>query len=104
MGEIIRKLNDNQLLLEVSKKLYNIKAITHSAYRFIDKCFIHIVPLSEEFIGVYFKAKTGSAVVLKSIVDNFCTELIDQQIRVDLEESYGSIKNAIVKQAFSSIE
>ena len=57
MKEIIKTLVDGRLLLEINKTIYDIKAITQTSYKFTDKCYIHIDPISEHIIGVYFKNK-----------------------------------------------
>ena len=103
MKELIRRLESGKLLLEVNKKIYNMKAITQTSYKFTDKCYIHIKPVSEDVVGIYFESKKSS-ISLEDIANQFCNELIDQQVRIDTEEAYGNIRDAIVKQAFSPIE
>ena len=104
MKEIVKKLEGDRLLLEISRKVYDTKAITQTAYKFTNKCYIHIDPISEEAIGAYFKSKPESRVSLEEIANDFCNELIDQQVRIDTERTYGNIRDAIVRQAFSPIE
>jgi len=36
------KIENGTLLLEMSSKIYSIKAITHATYKFTDKCYIDI--------------------------------------------------------------
>ena len=40
----------------------------------------------------------------EEIAKNFCNELIDQQVRINVEKEFGNIRDAIVKKAFSSID
>ena len=103
MKEIIKKQEDDKLLLEVSNAIYDINALTNVSYKFTDKCFIYIDPISEIVVGVYFKSKPGIDIPLDEIAGNFCNELIRQQVRIDTEKKYANIRNAIVKQAFSPI-
>ena len=100
---MIKKINDNQFLLEVNVALYEYNAILQTSYKFIDKCYIHIDPITENVIGIYFKRKNEVNSSLEEIIDSFCNELIDQQIRITTEKTFGSIRDEIVKKAFSPI-
>lgn len=104
MQEIVKKIEDGKLLLEISKEIYDKDAIIVSSYKFTEKAYIYISPLSEFKIGVYFKAKEGNEEMLEEIAYKFCNELIDQQVRLNLENKYSNIRNLIVKHAFSPIE
>jgi len=44
MKEIIKKIGDGRLLVEVTKRIYNESAITYSAYKFTEWCYIRIDP------------------------------------------------------------
>ena len=94
-------MDNGRLLLEVNKKIYENEAIMQAAYRFNDKCYIHIDPISEDAMGVYFKAKETNNIDLEEIADNFCNELIDQQLRLNADKKYSGIRDEIVKKAFS---
>lgn len=104
MKEIIKKIEGGRLLLEVSTKFYDKKAIVAASYKFTDQAYIHINSISELIVGVYFKGKESNGKILENIAYNFCNELIDQQLRIDIEASYGNIRDLIVQQAFSPIE
>ncbi len=97
-------MDDGRLLLEINKKIYNDEAILQAAYRFNDKCYIYIDPISEDVLGVYFKGKETGIADLEAIAENFCNELIDQQVRLNVEKSYGDIRDEIVKKAFSKAD
>lgn len=95
--------NDKQLL-KLSAHIYEPDAILRATYRFNDSCHIYIDRLDEDTFGVYFKAKNEANIPLTSIMDNFCSELIEQQIRVSTERNFANIRDALVKQAFSPID
>lgn len=103
MEGIMKKLNDGQFLLEVSKKIYNADAVLKSTYKFTNKCYMHIDSVSEERISICFKAKAND-INLEALIDDFCNELIDQQVRFNIEKGYGSIRDMIVKKAFIPID
>lgn len=103
MKEIIKHIDGNRLLLEVDKTIYDEKAILKAAYKFTDMCYVHQESASESIINVYFKAKDNNNIALDKMANEFCSELIDQQIRFNVEKEYGSIRDMIVKKAFSPI-
>ena len=89
---IIKEIDGGQLLLEVNKKIYEVEAILKAAYRYNDKCYMHVDSVTEDVIGVYFKEKETNNADLKEIADNYCNELIDQQIRSNVGKKYGKIR------------
>lgn len=97
--ELIQKLENGQILLRVDKNIYNHEAILSSVYKFTDNCYIHVVSLDSDYYGIYFEPK-NSNIDLFSQVNNFCNELIDQQLRLNLDKSNKSIKELIIKKAF----
>jgi len=104
MKEILKKIEDEQLLIEISKEIYDKKAAMAAAYKFTDKCYIYVNSTPENTIQIYFKAKESVGTPLEEIAYEYCNELLDQQVRLDVEASYGNIRDLIVKQAFSPIE
>ena len=101
--DFVKKIDNDTVLLEINNNLYDVQAIINATYKFTNKCYIHNKPISDAVIGVYFKAKENTIVSLEKIADEFCNELIDQQVRLNIEKECGSIRNEIVKKAFSPI-
>jgi len=102
--EIIKQIENNNILLEIDNTIYDVKAILKAAYKFTDKCHIHNENLSAGVIGVYFELKNDIDTSLEQIVSEFRNELIDQQIRVNIEKEYGKIRDELVRRAFSPVE
>jgi His-Xaa-Ser system protein HxsD len=97
--EVIDKLEEDRLLLRVNKAIYNHEALLAAAYKFNDTCYVHVDSLDSDHYGVFFTAK-DTGIDLFFQVNNFCNELMDQQIRYNLDKSNRSIKELIVKKAF----
>jgi len=76
---MIEKRSDNELLLKVNRSLYETEAVLQASYKFTNRCYIRIDPISEDVIGVYFKIKDGDLASLERVVDVFCNDIIDQQ-------------------------
>jgi His-Xaa-Ser system protein HxsD len=103
MKDIITQLEDGRLLLILSKEIYEKEAVFASAHKFTDRCAILIAPIEDKSVGVYFKSKHDD-LDLHEIAESFCNEVLDQQLRLDIERKYGNIRNLIVKQAFSPLD
>ena len=103
MDGIFKQLQDDGLIFEISTELYQKEAILFAAHTFIDRCYVDIDPSSEKRINVSFRPKNKD-IQLDKIALNFCNELLDQQVRLNVEKSYGNIRDLIVKQAFQPIE
>ena len=100
----VSKIEDGKLLLKLSKQFYEKSAVTNAAYKFTDKCIILIKPLEEGYVGVWFKARDGQdSETIHNLLDDFCNEVLDQQVRLDLEKRYGSLRDSIVKHAFQPL-
>ena len=96
-----------QVLLKLSKRLYEKEAVFAALYRFENRCVMQMEPIGEAHIEVLFKNKTGECLsdeTLSTLADEFCNELIDQQVRRDLEKRFGKLRELIVEHAFSPIK
>ena len=101
MKEILKEIEGNKLLLTVSNEMYENEAILNASYKFTDRCFINIEPNNEK-TEILFQTKSqdfSSA----DIALLFGNELIDQQIRLNTGREFKTIREELVKKAFSSI-
>jgi His-Xaa-Ser system protein HxsD len=103
MNGIFKRVQDNCLIFEISTEIYQKEAILFTAHKFIDRCCVDIEPLSEKSIKVLFRQKNKDF-QLDTVDIEFSNELLDQQVRLDVEKSYGNIRDLIVKQAFQPVE
>jgi His-Xaa-Ser system protein HxsD len=95
------KIDEEKFLLKLSEKLYEKPAVMAAAYKFTDKCVILIEPVEEGYVGVFFQAKNNeNPDMIPDIINDFCNEVLDQQVRLDLEKRYGGLRDTIVKHAF----
>ena len=99
------RTDGEKLLLKLSKQFYEKPAVMAAAYKFTHKCIILIEPLEEGYVGVWFQAKTNeSSDTIPDLINDFCNEVLDQQVRIDLEKRYGHLRDTIVKHAFLPFE
>ena len=94
MREIYTKLEDGRILIKLDKSLYEKEAIMAAAYKMTNFCFIIVKPLENNRLGIYFEPKSNQDEnELKLIAKNYCNEVLDQQIRLDVEKQYGNIRD-----------
>ncbi|NLA25331.1 MAG: His-Xaa-Ser system protein HxsD [Bacteroidales bacterium] len=88
--------------ITVDLSIYKQEVITATVYKFTDKCFISQSKEGEE-IQVTFAAKSEQPINFELLEKEFKNELIDQQIRHDIEQKFGYIRNLIVEKAFAPV-
>jgi His-Xaa-Ser system protein HxsD len=103
MKDIIIEVEDEKLLLVLSKEFYEKEAVFAASHKFTGRCTILIEPIEPNSVGIYFESKSDEY-NLNKIAEEYCNEVLDQQLRLDIEKKYGNIRYLIVKQAFSPIE
>lgn len=86
--------------VKVSSNIYRIEAILKAAYKFTDKCYIHIEPATEDKFLVRIKTKNQSY-SSQELAHDFCNELLDQELRIIIGQETEAIRNLIMAHAFS---
>ena len=105
MEEIYTKLEGGKILIKLDQSLYEKEAVMAAAYKMTDFCHIIVKPLENKQLGIFFEPKNSQDEnELKLIAKNYCNEVLDQQVRLDVEKQNGNIRDLLVKQAFSPIE
>lgn len=95
-------MSDETKNIEISLVLYSKEAVFNATYKFTDKFYLKTELISDTKISVSFTAKDNSTVTEQTI-NEFFNELTDQQIRVNVEKEYKTIREEIVKKAFAAI-
>ena len=101
MKDLLKKIDEDKLLIITSKDIYEKEALLKASYKYVNKCFINIEIHGDSF-EVYFQAKDKN-VNLEMVALEFGNELIDQQIRLNTGREYKLIREELVKKAFDSI-
>ena len=98
------KLEDANFQVAVDLNLYNKEAITAAVYKFTDSYYVHqsVDTENSSIVNVIFESKDGDQVA-DSVPKLFCNELIDQQLRYNVNAQFGHIRDLIVEQAFKPI-
>jgi His-Xaa-Ser system protein HxsD len=95
-------LGKNSIALRIDEEVYCRAAIARAAFRFSDRASC-LLSHDDEIAGVIwalFFAKSDS-LDLSAMIRGFMDELLDQQMRLDLEARFGDLRLLITAQAFS---
>lgn len=98
------KLDNNKFQITVDLHLYTKEAIIASIYKYSSLFYIHqqTDTNNPNFINVIFESKNNS-IITEDITKQFCNELIDQQLRHNINAQFGHIRNLIVEEAFRPV-
>jgi His-Xaa-Ser system protein HxsD len=100
----ITKTEAGVFLIKLRKAFYEQEAVMQAAYKFTDTCFIKIDAVEDDYVGIWFKAKPQSNIDPELLLCEYCNEVLDQQVRLDLEKRYGTIRDSIYQFAFAPIK
>lgn len=91
------------LKVSIDLRLYSEQAIMSAVYRYTDKFYVYqqIDETNDKLVNVFFEVKDKS---LNEIdVKCFCNDLIDEQVRANVNQQFGHIRDLIVEEAFKPI-
>ena len=96
-------LGAEEYLVELDHNIYEVEAVRNAIYRYLKEYYVKIFEIDNGYIGVRFKSKeTGT--LCPEMLHAFHNELMEYQIRLDLEKRFGSLRDQIYKRAFEPIE
>lgn len=94
---------DGTTELLVSLKLYSIEAIKKTAYLFTDRFGVFLDDHDSDHAKIVFNPDKDSKVLNFDIIFNeFCNELLDQDLRETISNKTEGRRNLILAQAFSN--
>lgn len=88
-------------VLSIDPAVYRLTAVKKAAYRFGDRFHIEIEAPAEGPIRVLLTAKSNDAAV--SPDGEFRNEVLDQELREQVAEETGRIRDLLMAQAFSGV-
>ena len=100
-----KQVDYNTFELWLCKKLYDKMAILNASYKNSNKAYFKLDIADDMHVAVIIKFKS---VITKNevedFINDFCNEVIDQQIRLDLDSRTADIKKLIYEKAFSVLK
>jgi His-Xaa-Ser system protein HxsD len=96
------RLDTAHLAIPVDVSIFSIEAVIRSAYKLTDRCFTFVEKSSarDTETTVYLVGRSKSA-DLSALALEFRNELVDQQLRCQLEAQFKDVRTLITAQAFS---
>lgn len=100
----IERESHNIYLVRLKKEFYEKDAVMMAANKFSSKCYIKIDAIENGYVGVWFKLKYEvNPELVQKMLEEFCNEAMDIQIRLDLERRFGNLREIIYQKAFSPV-
>jgi His-Xaa-Ser system protein HxsD len=90
--------------LSVSLKLYSLEAVKKTAYKFTDRFGVFLSSPEDDDGKVVVTFNNENESVRENfdlVYDEFCNELLDQDLRGTVVEKTEGVRNLILAQAFS---
>ena len=85
---------------KMPKSVYSIESILKAAYFFVDKAYMHIEDVGENWVVTYtLKPETDSAYAMREEFEN---ELIAQQVRQQVYDRTHTLRELLMARAMTS--
>lgn len=97
----INAIDNDKFQVIVDMSLYAREALVGACYKFTDLFYVHQQTVGDN-VEVVFESKACNTVT-DVIVKQFCNELIDQQVRYNMNLQFGHIRDLIVEEAFKPV-
>ena len=97
----VTELEKDKFQVVVDMALYAKEALVAACYKFTDRYYVHQQTSGNNVI-VVFETKDGNA-ISEVVIQQFCNELIDQQVRFNTNLQFGHIRDLIVEEAFKPV-
>lgn len=88
--------------IKVDTNIYSKEAINSSCYKWTGTCYVK-QEIQGDYIIVSFECKDGCDVIGENFNKQFENDLIDEQLRIDLNKRFGKIRDMIVEEAFKPV-
>ena len=97
-------MDDNKFKVAIDNNVYSKESIVAACYKFTDKYYVYQQTSSthDNVVDVIFEGKEND-VVDEHVIKRFFNELIDQQVRYNMNQRFGHIRDLIVEEAFKPI-
>jgi len=96
------RLDAAHLAIPIDLTVYSLDATVRAAYKLTDRCFVFLQrqPDLDTAATAYLVGRASSS-DLQPLALEFLNELLDQQLRCQLEAQFSDVRTLIVAQAFS---
>jgi His-Xaa-Ser system protein HxsD len=100
---------ENVITLTVDERIYSVAALLRTAYWFTDRAYVFVSKDGEHALRVHIKAKpptleSPAKHSLEDIAGEFGNALLDHQLREEIEERTGKIRELLVLRALGEAD
>jgi His-Xaa-Ser system protein HxsD len=96
-------LDERRVVFTVDETLYPLDAIYGAAYRFVDRCWLHLRRPADRQVEVRLKAKEPTTeAALEALAGEFGNELLNQVVRQRVGEANGKLREYVLARAFTT--
>lgn len=103
MHPIYEELENEIFKVTLSKELYEKEAVFAAIYKFSEEMVAKVEPQDITHINIYV-ARKKDGIDIKKVMDNFLLELVDQQLRLDIDRRTKGIRQKIYDEAFRPLQ
>lgn len=103
MRTLINSFNNGNRYIEIDNSIYEPQALLMAAYKISDRINVFFNKTSDNKTQIVFEAKEENEINIDKDILAYNEDLIDQQLRIKLEETFKEYRNKIVNQAFAPI-
>lgn len=90
--------------VDLNKEIYHRDAVLKASHKFATDFYVKVAPSGEYYVRVTFDSKPENDLELELAAKSFCNEVLDQQIREDLNKVNGHMRQIIYEHAFAPIK
>ena len=103
MSLIAWRTDDAHHAVPIDLSVYSAQAVIRAAYKLTDRAFVYLrrdddAPDSKLWVFLFGRSATAD---VKPFVLELMNELVDQQLRVQLDAEFRDVRTLIVAQAFA---
>lgn len=95
--------NGRRGIVRAEKEYFERDCILRVVSEYAAAYAISFYPVSETSIEVSIKSKNNTPID-EALLQNFFNDCIDEQIRIDLQKEFGSLRQCIVEYVFMAVE
>lgn len=90
------------LVYQHPQKFFERDSVLTVSGKYSEQYFVSVQPVGEFDVEITISAKAHSS-LSEDLLKQFMNDLIDQQIRIDLQKEFGQLRNIIIEYAFSPV-
>ena len=98
-GGSLTILNRTHVAVRIDEAVYSLDAVLRAAYKLSDRCHVLLGTQAGDITAFVMGRAADDDVTAH--IGSFLSELLDQQMRVQLEAQFGPLRTIIAAQAFA---